>query len=80
MQGWKRSGLIALVLASLAAGAAGAQTPEQFYRGKLLDLEIGYPTGGSNDAYGRLIASHIGRHIPGAPAVVPRSTRNRGSR
>jgi tripartite-type tricarboxylate transporter receptor subunit TctC len=32
-----------------AAGAASAQTPEQFYRGKSVDLVIGYPTGGSND-------------------------------
>ena len=70
---------LALVLAGFAAGAAAAQTPEQFYKGKLLDLEIGYPTGGSNDAYGRLLANHLGRHIPGAPAIVPRNTPGAGS-
>ena len=70
---------LALVLVGFAAGGAAAQAPEQFYKGKLLDLEIGYPTGGSNDAYGRLLANHLGRHIPGAPAIVPRNTPGAGS-
>src|SRR5579871_5967364 len=60
-------------LALLSAGVAAAQTAEQFYKGKTIDFEIGYPTGGSNDAYGRLVASHLGKHIPGSPAVVPRN-------
>ena len=81
MHGLERASMIALalVLAGFAAGTAAAQTPEQFYQGKLLDLEIGYPTGGSNDAYGRLLANHLGRHIPGAPAIVPRNTPGAGS-
>jgi hypothetical protein len=41
------AGSCAIVLS--AAAAASAQTPEQFYRGKSVDLVIGYPTGGSND-------------------------------
>ena len=31
---------------------------------------IGYPTGGSNDIYARIVAQHIGKHIPGAPRVI----------
>jgi tripartite-type tricarboxylate transporter receptor subunit TctC len=73
----------AAVLAMFVLCGAGrespAQTLEQFYKGKTIDLEIGYPTGGSNDAYGRLLARHIGRHIPGMPAVVPRNTPGAGS-
>src|SRR6516165_12328193 len=63
----------------LAAAAASAQTPEQFYRGKSVDLVIGYPTGGSNDFYSRLLARHLGKHIPGNPNVVPRNTPGAGS-
>jgi tripartite-type tricarboxylate transporter receptor subunit TctC len=62
-----------------AAAAASAQTPEQFYRGKSVDLVIGYPTGGSNDFYSRLLARHLGKHIPGNPNVVPRNTPGAGS-
>ena len=73
--------LVGLVLATFLglAGPSAAQTPEQFYKGKSLDLEIGYPTGGSNDAYGRLLASHLGKHIPGAPTIVPRNSPGAGS-
>ena len=34
----------------VAASGVQAQTPEQFYRGKSIDLVIGFPPGGSNDA------------------------------
>src|SRR5690349_19064893 len=58
---------------------AFAQTPEQFYKGKTVEFLIGYATGGSNDAYSRLIANHIGSHIPGNPTVVPRNMPGAGS-
>jgi tripartite-type tricarboxylate transporter receptor subunit TctC len=71
--------LLAMLVLCAAGRESPAQTPEQFYKGKSIDLEIGYPTGGSNDAYGRLLARHLGRHIPGMPAVVPRNTPGAGS-
>jgi tripartite-type tricarboxylate transporter receptor subunit TctC len=73
--------LLAPGLAALfgAIPLAAAQTPEQFYSGKTVEFLIGYPTGGSNDAYARLIASHMGRHIPGSPSVVPRNVPGAGS-
>jgi tripartite-type tricarboxylate transporter receptor subunit TctC len=62
-----------------ASTHASAQTPEQFYKGKTVELIIGYATGGSNDAYSRLIANHLGKHIPGNPTVVPRNMPGAGS-
>ena len=81
MHGFWRASLIALTCATALCPArkGAAQTPEQFYKGKSIDLEIGYPTGGSNDAYGRLLATHLGKHIPGVPAVVPRNMPGAGS-
>jgi tripartite-type tricarboxylate transporter receptor subunit TctC len=70
---------LALLIAAGAPRPGATQSLEQFYKGKLLDLEIGYPTGGSNDAYGRLIANHLGKHIPGTPNVVPRNQPGAGS-
>jgi tripartite-type tricarboxylate transporter receptor subunit TctC len=58
---------------------ARAQTPEQFYAGKNIDFVIGYPPGGSNDIWARLLSRHISRHIPGKPTVVPRNTPGAGS-
>ena len=65
--------------ASMAATEAPAQTPEEFYRGKTIDFVIGYPPGGSNDVWGRLIARHLGRHVPGKPNVVPKNMPGAGS-
>ena len=72
-----RGYVIAILLASLSC--ASAQTLEQFYRGKSVDMIIGYAPGGSNDTWGRLLARHLGKHISGAPNVVPKNTPGAGS-
>jgi tripartite-type tricarboxylate transporter receptor subunit TctC len=41
-----------------------------FYAGKRLSILVNYDVGGSNDIEARLIARHIGRHIPGEPPVI----------
>jgi tripartite-type tricarboxylate transporter receptor subunit TctC len=62
--------LLALLLSSRAASAAD---PEQFYKGNHVAVVIGYSVGGGFDSYARLLAKHIGKHIPGHPAVVPQN-------
>jgi tripartite-type tricarboxylate transporter receptor subunit TctC len=69
----------ALVMAALLPQAARAQDPAAFYAGKSIDLQIGYSVGGGYDLYGRLLARHIGRHIPGNPTVVPKNMEGAGS-
>ena len=67
-----RAALFVLVLL-FAAGAARAQTPDavaDFYRGKTVTLQVGSEAGGGYDQVGRLVARHIGRYIPGQPAVI----------
>jgi tripartite-type tricarboxylate transporter receptor subunit TctC len=76
----KRATAILLALAVIAgAGIAAAQTPEEFYKGRTIDLVIGYPPGGSNDTWGRILGRHIGKHIPGKPSVVPKNQPGAGS-
>jgi tripartite-type tricarboxylate transporter receptor subunit TctC len=58
---------------------ATAQTVEQFYKGKTINAVIGHPPGGGYDVYMRVLARHIGRYIPGNPAVVLRSMPGAGS-
>jgi tripartite-type tricarboxylate transporter receptor subunit TctC len=48
--------------------AASAQQP--FYAGKTITLTVGFGSGGSYDLYSRLLARHLGKHIPGNPDVV----------
>jgi tripartite-type tricarboxylate transporter receptor subunit TctC len=60
-----------LALAALAlAPEVRAQTVADFYRGKTVNMLIGVPPGGEYDLHARLIARHIGRHIPGNSNVV----------
>ncbi len=70
------------ISAALIIGAtlpAMAQGVDAFYAGKTVELIVGYPPGGSNDVYGRAVARHIGRHIPGSPQVVFRNMPGAGS-
>ena len=69
--------VVALVLP--LPSIAGAQSPAEFYKGKTVSLYIGYTVGGGYDLYGRIVARHIGRHIPGNPTVVPRNLEGAGS-
>jgi tripartite-type tricarboxylate transporter receptor subunit TctC len=65
--------LLTVLLVVAAAVPAHAQTPEDFYRGKTLNLIIPNAPGGSFDLYARLTASHLGRFIPGNPVIVPQN-------
>jgi len=59
--------------------AATAQSVAEFYQGKTISAIIGHPPGGGYDVYMRVLARHIGRYIPGNPAVVIRSMPGAGS-
>jgi tripartite-type tricarboxylate transporter receptor subunit TctC len=53
--------------------SANAETVAEFYKGKVVDLYISTSSGGGYDTIGRILARHIGKHIPGNPTVVPRN-------
>jgi tripartite-type tricarboxylate transporter receptor subunit TctC len=72
--------VFAAAIASLFISRPGhAQSVEDFYRGKTVNLIIGYSVGGGYDLYGRLVSRHIGKHIPGRPAIVPQNMTGAGS-
>ena len=60
--------------------ARSQQAVEDFYRGKQLDMVIGYSPGGTYDLYARLVARFLGNYIPGKPTIVPRNMPGAGSR
>jgi tripartite-type tricarboxylate transporter receptor subunit TctC len=73
------AGLAAIGLAAIGAPAS-ADNVEDFYRGKNIDLIIGYTPGGGYDLFARLVAQFMGDHIPGKPHVVARTMAGGGSR
>jgi tripartite-type tricarboxylate transporter receptor subunit TctC len=77
----RRPWLIVAVAAAIGASTqtAAAQSIDSFYRGKTVTMLIGYPPAGANDVYARMVARHLGKHIPGSPNIVPRNMPGAGS-
>src|ERR1700752_484895 len=66
------------LLAALAVAApAAAQAPS--LAGKNVTMIIGFGSGGGYDLWGRTVARHIGKHLPGTPNVVPQNMPGGGS-
>ena len=59
-----------LGVSAILLWAAPIQANAQFYRGKTIAVVIPSSASGGYDSYGRLLARHMGRHIPGKPNVV----------
>jgi tripartite-type tricarboxylate transporter receptor subunit TctC len=62
----------------LPSSQAQAQSVEEFYKGKTINVLIGVGVGGEYDLQARLVARHIGKHIPGHPTVVAQNMTGAG--
>jgi len=71
--------LASAALATLLCGPAAAQAPANFYAGKTVTMLIGFGPGGGYDLWARMVAGHIGAHLPGHPAVVAENMPGGGS-
>jgi tripartite-type tricarboxylate transporter receptor subunit TctC len=76
----RRAAAIGLfALTAVLPQQAGAQSAADFYRGKAVNLIVGYSPGGGYDTYTRILARHLGKHIPGNPTVVVQNMPGAGS-
>ena len=71
--------VLAASLYALGLAASFAQTSAANFAGKTISLYIGNSIGGGYDLYGRAIARHLSKHVPGAPAIVPKNMEGGGS-
>lgn len=62
------------------ATAAATATPDAFFAGKTIRVIVGLEAGGGFDTTARLLARHMGRHIPGNPTLVVENMPGAGSR
>jgi len=62
-----------LAAVGLLPTMASAQSVEEFYRGRQINMLIGGGAGGGYDVYYRALARHLGKHIPGNPSIIPRN-------
>jgi tripartite-type tricarboxylate transporter receptor subunit TctC len=69
--------LLSFALAFLWQAGAEAQTP--FYQNKTITVVVGYQAGDGYDIWARLLAAHMGRHIPGQPNMLVQNMPGAGS-
>jgi tripartite-type tricarboxylate transporter receptor subunit TctC len=72
------AGLLAL-LATAQSDAQPLSSVTDFYKDKKVRMLVGYGIGTGNDLYMRLLARHMGRHIPGQPTIMPENMPGAGS-
>jgi tripartite-type tricarboxylate transporter receptor subunit TctC len=71
--------LLMLPCVALTAQHAAAQGADSFFKGKVINLYIGFAPGGTYDYYSRLVARFMGAHIPGHPTIVAQNMPGAGS-
>src|SRR3954454_18943158 len=69
----------ALLLATLVPMPSSAQAPAGYFAGKQVKMIVGLGTGGGYDLWARMVARHIGRHLPGNPNVIAQNMEGAGS-
>lgn len=65
--------LFAAALVGLASASTSAQDVASFYRGKTVRVIVSTTTGNGYDSYGRTVARHLSKHVPGNPAMLPQN-------
>jgi tripartite-type tricarboxylate transporter receptor subunit TctC len=63
----------------LAAAGAQQAAAADFYAGKTIRVTVGLAAGGGYDTYARIVARHMGKHIPGNPSFVVDNMEGAGS-
>ena len=71
--------LASAMLAIMSTIPASAQSVDEFYKGKTVQIVVGFGAGASYDTYARILAEHIGRHIPGNPKTIVVNMEGAGS-
>ena len=61
---------IALLATGLLPLQAAADEVADFYKGKTVNIVVGHEVATGFDIYARVLARHLGRYIPGNPAIV----------
>jgi len=67
------------IIGFVIAAPSAVPYAQDFYAGKTIRIVVGFPAGGGFDTYSRILGRHIGKHIPGQPAVFVDNVTGAGS-
>jgi len=70
---------LSLSLTIILAWFVDAHAQAPFYQGKTITVIVGYLAGDGYDIWARLLAGHLGKHIPGTPNMIVQNMPGAGS-
>ena len=73
------SAVSGILILGLITSASSSFAQENFFKGKVIRVIVGFSPGGGFDTYSRTMARHIGKHIPGNPTVIVSNMPGAGS-
>lgn len=71
--------IVAVLAALLGANQAQAQGVADFYRGRTMQMIVGFSSGSGYDIYARLLARFMPKYIPGNPTIISQNMPGAGS-
>jgi tripartite-type tricarboxylate transporter receptor subunit TctC len=71
--------LTVVVAISLAMASLGSAASDEFYRGKVIRIVVGFSAGGGFDTYARSVSRYMGKYIPGNPTIAVENMTGAGS-
>ena len=74
-----RFALAAIFIAALTPRVGAWAATDEFYRGKVIRVVVGFSAGGGFDTYARLVARYLGNYVPGRPSMVVENMTGAGS-
>src|ERR1041384_5538504 len=72
-------GLVLIVIFTMATDIRAAGVGEDFYRGKVIRILVGFSAGGGFDTYARSLSRYMGKYIPGNPTIIVENMPGAGS-
>ena len=74
-----RTLLLAVFIYGLTATAAVAASGDDFFRGKVIRIVVGFSAGGGFDTFARTLSRYMGKHVPGNPSIIVENMTGAGS-
>lgn len=71
--------IILIITLALAHESLAASSPDEFYRGKVVRIIVGFSAGGGFDTYARTLSRYMGKYVPGNPTVIVENMTGAGS-
>lgn len=76
---WNRLWLSAVVFVVAATTVHAAPAGEDFFKGKVIRIIVGFSPGGGFDTYARTLSRYLGKYVPGSPSIIVENMTGAGS-